>query len=389
MRRLITFKLTCLQLAAAAGSVAIVVAWVFSLLVTDRLWWSQYVWWVPTVAWAGASLLALGAWWALARLHARRVRKAGTRQAGSEGSDVRSDVSARQSRRAAMGRWTRRGLAGLVIVLLAHAAVIEWRLYRWVVPVRAAEPVVRIANWNPAVPVDTLEGPIMHLDADIIAIVNQPGSSDVDDLAALMGEGWEVVRSDRLSVITRLPIKRWGMKRLGLEGRVMSSWRFRELDVRMTERYDEGRALFIEVEVGDDSLVMWVVDLPSDLTLARRDVMADAASAIAEYEGRPLGYVDGERLVERIEGGFPEADVIVGDFNAVRGSWSIRQLVGDRRNAFDAAGRGWAGTFPIQMPVAQIDQMFVGPRWKTVRYRIFDPGGGFHLAQVGGIVPAE
>lgn len=346
-----------------------VAAWIASRMLTDRVWWMQYPWWVPTLAWLALAVLLLGAWWGVDALHAWHRRR-------------RDGTALKEARR----RRARCVLAGLILLMLVHASFVEWRLYRWVAPVRAVEADVRIANWNPAVPVETLHGPIMELDADVIAIVNQPGSNDVDDLAASLGEDWQVIRLSRLSVISRLPIKRWGFTDLGLEGRVMNSWRFRELDIRMTEQYDEGRALFVEVGVGDELLVLWVVDLPSDVTLPRRQVMVDAADVLSTYEGRVRRFEGGEAVVERIEGGFPEPDVIVGDFNTIRGSWSLRGLVGDRTNAFDAAGRGWGATFPRTLPLAQIDQMFVGDGWRTTRYLIFDPGSGHHRAQVGDLV---
>jgi len=369
VRRFARWIMTTTEGLLAVASTLIVLAWLLATILTDRWLWSQYLWWIPTPAWGAGAILALATWWALVAIKGRR------------------DPSSPASSRLRSLLRPRPILGAITALLLLHAGLVQYRLYRFVLPVR--EPgVVRIANWNPAVPVESLHGPIAEQDADLIAIVNQPGGRDVDELAASLGPDWRAVRSDRLSVLTRLPLRRWGSMRLGLEGRVMRSYHFKDLDVRMAEQVDEGRALFVETVVDDEPFVVWVVDIPSDVRLARAGVMAHAAATIRSFQGRIFAYdAEGERLVERLEGGFPEAHVILGDFNTPRGSRSLSRLVGDRRNAFDEAGRGWTGTFPRTTPLFQIDLMFVGHGWRTTAYRIFDPADGWHLAQVGDVAP--
>jgi hypothetical protein len=415
MRRLIRLTLTAARLLASCAALALVLTWIASRILTDRIAWSQYAWWVPTLAYAAVSILTLTAWTILARLQRHHPTRRAPSISPSEISNLKSEISPSPSseisnlksqisppsspetpnpkpenfpahRPLPAGRITRAVLASIILLILTRAAIFEYRLYRYLTP-RTSDPnAIRIANWNPALPTDTLRGPLESLDADVIAIVNQSGHRMVNELAASLGEGWTAIRADRLSVLTRFPIKRWGETRLGLDGRVMRAYDLRELDVRLAERVDEGRAIFIEL-LTPDPLVLWVVDLPSDFRLARHRIMADAARAIAAFEGRIYTYDDdGNRLVERIETGFPDADVIVGDFNTPRASHSLRTLVGDRVNAYDAAGRGYAATFPRDTPIAQIDLMFVSRDWRTLSYHVVDPGDGWHRAQVGEIV---
>ena len=382
-RRAIRWLLGVARALAAAAATTIVLAWIASRVATDRLGWSQYAWWIPTLAWAAASILSLAAWTALARLH-RRLERA---RRGPPSTIASPDPTAAR-RPNAVGRISRPLLAAIVLLLLARAAVFEWRLYRFVTPTPDHPRGIRIANWNPAIPAKSLE-PILAAEADVYLIANEWQRNAAEELVQELGDGVDVIQNERLMVVSRLPVRAWASTYLGLAGRVLRSYQLKDLDAQVAEQVDQGRALFVELETPTgDPLVIWLVDLPSDPRLLRNDVTATAADAIGSFKGRVYRYdAEGRRTVTDMSDGFPDPDLILGDFNIPRDSASLRTLVGDRANAYDQAGRGYAATFPRTFPLAQIDQMFVGDDWRTVSYRLLDPGRGLHLAQVAEIIP--
>ena len=78
-------------------------------------------------------------------------------------------------------------------------------------------------------------------------------------------------------------------------------------------------------------------------------------------------------------------DVIVGDFNIVRGSASLAHLFPGYRHAYDEAGRGYGASFLRSLPLYHIDNMLLGPNVRAQSYRLHYPGFGWHWVQVAEI----
>ena len=174
---------------------------------------------------------------------------------------------------------------------------------------------------------------------------------------------------------------------LGLEGLAP------EVQARLQRRkirFDPGRALFLELDAREHlgrNIVVWVLDMPSEPRLSRWVMSKEAREAIARWEGPVVGSAG-----VRGTGKFPEPDIVVGDFNIVRGAASLSVLLPGMRNAFDMAGAGYAGTWPrhgyrTPIPLVHIDQMFVrsgpGGPVRAARYEVVDPTFGYHKMQVG------
>lgn len=79
--------------------------------------------------------------------------------------------------------------------------------------------------------------------------------------------------------------------------------------------------------------------------------------------------------------GCPVADVVVGDFNAVRGGASLSRFAPLMRHAFDEAGTGFGATYPRRFPLLHIDHILLGARVAALRYEVVDPGLGQHRMQ--------
>ena len=75
-------------------------------------------------------------------------------------------------------------------------------------------------------------------------------------------------------------------------------------------------------------------------------------------------------------------DLVVGDFNAPRRSWRLSRLPLGYRDAYDLAGRGWAGTWPSPFPLWAIDHVIAGPRVRVRSYRLPWSSRSDHRAQL-------
>lgn len=276
-----------------------------------------------------------------------------------------------------------------------HLVVIEWR---W--PLNAARSApppgqrFRIVYWNVgwSHPDEVLNG-VTARAPDLAIITNPLTRSDLSwDFAAIagaLGDNARVIRDWPITVVSRWPVRRWGVTELGFTARVSVDPDLRGHD---DAPLDPGHAMFVELEPPPDlwpgapadspdqprPLVVWIIDLPSDPELSRPDLTRRARDRIAMWIG-PGG------------AGFPEPDVLIGDFNIPRGSASLatlRQRPGfTLADAHAQAGLGPSPTWPDSRPLLHIDQCFVGPRLRAARYAIEDGGDTRHRMQVVDLVP--
>ncbi len=119
-----------------------------------------------------------------------------------------------------------------------------------------------------------------------------------------------------------------------------------------------------------EPLIVYVVDLPSSLSFNR---MQGALKLRMILDGLNL----------------PPPDLVVGDFNMIRGSAAVKTLFPDLRNAYDIGGHGYAATFHRQWPIYHIDLALVSPSIDVTDYQLVDPGMGRHLGQLFYIQPAN
>ena len=238
------------------------------------------------------------------------------------------------------------------------------------------------------------------LDAGELAVVESPpgehGSSD-DEPGGLLA-GLEVAGEPRVRVLhwaviaSRWPIVRTGEARLRDTGESA----LEESGIGWRSSGDPGRVAFIELDTGDAfgldrPMVVWVVDLPSDPTLHRETTAREARRSVDAWNGPAFAPDDmGRWIARRAQGvvAFPEPDVVVGDFNAPRGSRSLRHLVEGLREAHAQAGFGPDRTWNHKHGVAlwSIDHAYAAPGWRITHYDVTPPPRGPHALQVVEVV---
>jgi len=344
------------RLSALTG-ILVVLAWGVGRWFNDDHLWSQWLFWIPTL------VVVVFAWVTL----------------------VVSAICSKLSLR--MGGVKLRPFLAVGALVATGWMIVSWHPMNvgagWNTP---NTPRYTVAYWNISVDRQAQDAAdaVLEEEPDIAIVANirwdvhrEPLVTKLRSLAPAEGEGVHVLQRGSLSIAGRFPIRRYGVARLERVATLLESWR--------SER-DTGRITFVEFETSEDlggvPLTVWIVDLPSDPSMKRADVMRAASRAVSAWEGVAMAPDALGRWIQQtpVEGerGFPEPDLIIGDFNAPRGSRSIGQLVGDRPSTHAQAGVGPAGTWMRYLPLWAIDQAYTGDRVKATRSSVVDPGLSEH-----------
>ncbi|MEM7622225.1 MAG: endonuclease/exonuclease/phosphatase family protein [Planctomycetota bacterium] len=317
----------------AAGALVLLVLWAAGLILNDRSVWSQFLWWIPT------GLVCLIAWTGLGV--SKLCETAGTRVAGVRARPI--------------------VLAGAVFATLWLAAV-DLRLHRGLggteVALAENETPLRIAYWNaawsrPADVTDTLD----QLNTDILIVANPRPGEATRTLHAWMRRvaiAWDEADNDRaqthlvrlrqMTLISRWPITASDVAAFGTQGS----------DGTSVSRATQTGIAAVSIDPGDAApanspadtetspLTIWIVDLPSTPWISRVWIMDRA-----------------ETLASRFDEAVSPPDIIIGDFNAPRGSASLAALTGDMTGVDAAIGWGRTATWPAPFPQLPIDLAFV------------------------------
>lgn len=367
---IVRVRATLSTLALLPG-VLVLAAWMLGNLCSDRWYWSQWLEWIPT----SAALAASGVFFSLAGLlHPRGLR----------------DRRPSRARVLASVAW------GLVLVSML---LVDWRLLNAFKDREQPGPgSTRVLFWNAAAEDEPgWSRAVLAENADVVVLVSVKNDDELARVSKSMGESESVIVADRFTVLSRRRIERYALTPLdiapgrGLDPRQRTGAR---------KWSDPGHAMFIELtaDAHRPSMCVWVVDLPSDLSLARRDVTEQAARVIREFKGPAWRPDSLQRWVEdegTTPGGFPEPDLIIGDFNIPRGSASLDAITRGKSNAFDQCGVGPAASWPCKwprtkvaiFPLLHIDQMFTGPSLRAAAYALINPGSGTHRMQRADVVP--
>lgn len=352
---------------AATTALAILILWGVGRVASDRWLATQFIAWIPAWVALAVAIPMLVLWLSLA-LAAQYLE---TRR-----TIVPARVPASKRR---PGRWPAR----LALVLAAVATFCMVHLEaRWLnrlqVPKRATG--LNLAFWNTDGAIDEQIIPqIMRTGPEIAILANTSRLPNLESMLSELGTKAapaSLVREERFLVASRFPITRWCAVSLELPAPEHRYFRWQQNIV------DPGRALLVEIDafpIFPRKLVVWVLDLPSDPNLSRWDVAMRVqhrlqhVSATAQVRQR-----DGTFAPEKLAGGFPLPDLVVGDLNIPRGSASLGLIAEGMTHAFDQAGWGLSGTFPRERPVVHIDHLFVGPDLQATRYRVHDGDSGRH-----------
>jgi hypothetical protein len=358
---------TCALLAWAG-----LAGWLVGEIVSDRYYLTQFLEWVPTpaVLVGAGTLLALA--WILARL-----------------SELTGGRPRRTTRAHRAIRWGWLPWAALVIYFF----VVEAPVFRPRPP--TPDPGAdhfKLVFWNASAWYqDGWEVGLGATDPDIVILVGLNSTKRLPDLKGMMNGVVSVVMAERFIVLSKRPITRYAVTSLGVARGQGIDPRF---GLRTSNRTDPGHALFFEVQhpatekTPAKSSIVQVLDLPSDLSLLRWDVTAKARQTLDHFAGTVFVPDSLDRWVpetpppESPQAGFPQPDVVIGDFNIPRGAASLRILSRGFASAFDQAGRGYMASYPRRRPLFHIDQTFLGPGLRAFQYRLMDLDAGAHRAQV-------
>lgn len=150
---------------------------------------------------------------------------------------------------------------------------------------------------------------------------------------------------------------------------------FTTLPIRRMERIlREDDIVLAYVQIDATSVVgrvlnIYLLDLPSDPHRSRAEIAERVRTALAEAAG------------------IPPADIVIGDANIPRGSWSLRRMFPTFVHAFEQAGHGYGATYHRAFPLLHIDQFLLSPDWRATDYDIVDPGFGRHQLHAATILP--
>lgn len=344
----------------------ILFAWTTGRLLTDTFYLTQLLSWMPTVGVVCAVAALLAVSWALTVL--------------ARGSQARPDVLHK-------GRLPRlRWIAALWwLIVTVWSMGYEHRFFITPPPIEKSATSLRIAFWNlGGIPSEGWLENAHDLESEVLIVVGGGGWKPVNEFQNWKSPSQASNFSTAIfNVSARTPVLEYASTILGVSQGA-------GLDPRASdgvrESRDPGRAMYMLVDVRGTPLaalgrplVVWVIDLPSDLSLHRTDVTQEAAAAVRTWKGHTLvRRDDGTYGSGEPRAGFPPPDIIVGDFNIPAGSASLRKLVGGMGDAYRAAGAGYAATWPADTPVWRLDQAFVGADLRGVAFHTRSMGTGSH-----------
>ncbi len=342
--------------------------------VSDRYPWSQWLEWTPNVLVAAGSLAVL----VLATLIARLASRA-----------------ARPWQLGGRARWVLRAAWAAFVVHAAYTIVVDVPFYRPRPPGPGSlDNSVRVMFWNAAVHErDGWEDAVINAVPDVVVLVGLSSRDALPKILDKMPQGATRLTYDRFTVLSALPLIRFGFTHLNIEAG-------EGYDPRLPEgrrsQYDPGAAMYVEIggrREDDRPTTLWIVDLPSDISLSRVRVTREARAAIDAFDGmRMIRTANDSWTIEPGTGhagpkGFPTPDLIIGDFNIPRGAASLSRLNMGFPDAFDQAATGYRASWPRRLPLWHLDQVFLGPRLRAWRYEVRDAGSGAHLMQVVDVTP--
>ncbi|MFG0335148.1 MAG: endonuclease/exonuclease/phosphatase family protein [Maioricimonas sp. JB049] len=215
-------------------------------------------------------------------------------------------------------RTARAGALAVFLLLVGWSQVHSWRLG----PAPGVpQDVVRVVFWNTcrlSAGKERIARAVGQLDADIIALCEAGEATEAQRaLWQSACPGYDVTfLGTGLIVLTR-----------GVSGGVRGYSLSHETEVRQ-----------LDVELPSGRVTCLLVDVASNPASSRRPALRELAGIAETMSDRPL--------------------LILGDFNTPGDSVLFRPLRREHVNAFEQTGRGFGPTWPVPLPVLDIDQIW-------------------------------
>ena len=289
------------------STIIVIIVWLLGQFVSDRWLWSQWLSWIPTIAILVFLLLTTIV---LARLESKRKTIV---------------------------------LGSAFLLCTAWFLFVENRVFS----TTSIHGDLRIVGWT----MSHSKQSVVRESAQLIV--------DLDADITLLTHGWKV-RGEPL-------IKEW----LGNKGKRLISGPFtllttlRPLEVRTLVA---SKGIYISLYTLDTTklgreLVIYAVDLPTDLRISRRDIVRRAKQLLRQTDA-------------------PEPDMVIGDFNMTKNSNSLHRFFPSLSDAWGEAGVGWSYSYHRAFPLFQIDHMLLHKELHPVMYELIDPQFGRHSIQL-------
>lgn len=362
--------------AILAGGWAVAGAWLLGMATNDRWLWSQFLWWLPTPVAATGVAGATGLSWLL--------------WLGARGG--RSPQERARDRRALAVSWSVAGALTLLFIFM------EARIYRAILPAPdAPDHPLRLLTWNiNTARIEDVPARVAPLHPDVFLMANRPYFGSFGDLRATVGEHTSVAAGGRLAVISRYPVIAYTHVPLEVTGADPRTHRWPGGGMVSIDRGEALLVLLDTKEWNGSTVCLWLVDMPSDPPIPRSTMMQQARSAIEGFTGpaylpRQNAADQPVPAAEDLRRALLTPDIISGDCNTPRHSWSIsRVLAPGMRYAPDLAGYGWRTTFPAGWAALAIDNTLLSDRLACSFYDVYELSTRprDHLAQLTVIAPA-
>jgi hypothetical protein len=284
-------------------------AWLIGQIMLDRTWWSQWLLWIPDPALLPAGLMLWG------------------------------------------GLWVRRWPWAWTGLVVAMAGPVLFLLLLWS-PGRMAPAgdSITLLHWT-AGPIYGDRAPygdfIVSQDPDIAIVEGARRAATTPAFRAWSRDAHVTLRGPFL-ISSKLPIQ----------------------SVRMVAWAKNILLLLLVVELPSGSpLRILVVDLPSDPSVSRSEVLLSSHDFLARLETAP--------------------DLVVGDFNLTQRSYQLRAFMPGMSPDWARCGVGWGGTYPRALPTYRLDHVLSGPNSVVRSITTTDPGVGRHRAQLLELQPTQ
>ncbi len=361
----------CAKACALLGLV-ILGLWITGRVLTDQYRWSQYLWWVPAIWVLGSAWVAL----VLSAIFALFARRLG-------------------------GIFLRPVLLLACIGSTAYVFFGVWHMHRALFPTSVPSDAIRVVHWNQSSKKVDQAGFaqfVLDQEVDIVLVSNSTWGKEkqtlLDHLSPMAPDekrrwvnysfkGFVDPAHFRIEgdvfIASKYPLVRTGMVKINTPTK-------QESPVRPGSSH--GWVLFAEFDLGEpgapaEPFIVWLVDLPSNPLAWRQDIMQSVSQTINSWDG--TSSIMGRHVWETIEtnDAFPDPDLIIGDFNTLRGSASLDLLAPGMTDSFEAVGygrgRSWMPSAqnkyfrqPFKLADWHIDLALVGSRWKPAGYQIKD-----------------
>lgn len=105
----------------------------------------------------------------------------------------------------------------------------------------------------------------------------------------------------------------------------------------------------LEITLGTQTVTCVIADLKSNPLYSRREPLAELATVVHQLEDRPV--------------------LLMADFNTPSDSVHFGAIRKHMANAFEAAGQGYAPTWPVPLPVLALDQVWVNGQLTPIAAR--------------------